>query len=269
MGMTSESGVRPNLFLQNVTLTRKGKRRPATEMSIVDFSFLQQRGEAVGVLGTRADGAGLLAELACGTTSPEDGAVYVAAQPAGITSGTAFLLEDTLRYNMERVGMAHNVSGGALRAMVFLVAGEAGAADELSTLVRDCDELLVERVRLCLAIASGAPLIVVDEPEAKGRALTEEGGQRRLRTYREHGGAVLVISQDARLLAKTCERTVWLHEGRILMDGASTVVARRHRQHAEAVKDGDKALAGQLLRRFRRQVKVPRFMLQEAGRRRA
>ncbi|MGJ9402582.1 hypothetical protein [Arthrobacter sp. KK5.5] len=263
------SAVRPKLFFHNVSLERKSKRRTATDVRIKDFSFLLHGNEAIGVLGTRSDGAGLVAELACGTVASDEGSVYVAAEPAGITSGTAFLLDDSLRYNMERVGMSHNVNGGALRALVSLVADEAGAADELSKLVRDCDALLVEHVRLCLAIASGSPLLVIDEPEVRGQALTEQEGQRRLRTYKAHGGAVLVVSQNARLLAKTCRRTVWLHEGKILMDDASEVVARRHRQHADAVKDGDRALAGQLVRRFRRQVKSPQFIIQEAGRRRA
>ncbi|MEE1620742.1 hypothetical protein ACQ7DA_07715 [Zafaria sp. J156] len=266
---TSTSVVRPRAFLHEVRYERPAKGRVAAGPALRDLTFLVAPGEAVGVLGTRKDGADDVVDLVCGSTAPDRGTVYVEESVATVTRATAFTLDESLQFNMERVAMGYGINGAALKSTVRLVGEEAEAAEDLPRLVADCEELVIERVRLCLALATGAPLLLLDEPAAQGRALTSDDAAERLGRYLRQGGSMLVVSKSPRLLSQLTERSLWLHEGEVLAEGPSATVARRFRQHAQAVKDGDRNLARQLLRRFRRQHKPARYLLQEGGRRRA
>jgi len=78
-----------------------------------------------------------------------------------------------------------------------------------------------ERARVLLArlLATGAPLLVADEPAAgldpDAQLLTLE----LLRAEAERGAAVAVTLHDLTLAARACDRLVVLHEGRIASQG--------------------------------------------------
>jgi len=79
-----------------------------------------------------------------------------------------------------------------------------------------------ERARVLLArlLATGAPLLVADEPAAgldpDAQLLTLE----LLRAEADRGAAVAVTLHDLTLAARACDRLVVLHEGRIAAEGA-------------------------------------------------
>ena len=79
-----------------------------------------------------------------------------------------------------------------------------------------------ERARVLLArlLATGAPLLVADEPAAgldpDAQLLTLE----LLRAEATRGAAVAVTLHDLTLAARACDRLVVLHQGRVASDGA-------------------------------------------------
>jgi iron complex transport system ATP-binding protein len=79
-----------------------------------------------------------------------------------------------------------------------------------------------ERARVLLArlLATGAPLLVADEPAAgldpDAQLLTLE----LLRAEAERGAAVAVTLHDLTLAARACDRLVVLHRGEVASDGA-------------------------------------------------
>jgi len=77
------------------------------------------------------------------------------------------------------------------------------------------------RIAVARALATEAPLLLLDEPTSNldlEHALQLVGLLLQLRTA---GRGVLVASHDLNLLARHCDRTVLLHEGRVFADGPS------------------------------------------------
>ena len=78
-----------------------------------------------------------------------------------------------------------------------------------------------ERARVLLArlLATGAPLLVADEPAAgldpDAQLLTLE----LLRTEAERGAAVVVTLHDLTLAARACDRLVVMHQGKVASEG--------------------------------------------------
>ena len=79
-----------------------------------------------------------------------------------------------------------------------------------------------ERARVLLArlLATGAPLLVADEPAAgldpDAQLLTLE----LLRAEAERGAAVVVTLHDLTLAARACDRLVVMHQGRVASEGS-------------------------------------------------
>jgi iron complex transport system ATP-binding protein len=74
-----------------------------------------------------------------------------------------------------------------------------------------------ERARVLLArlLATGAPLLVVDEPAAGLDPDAQFLAMARLRARAEAGAAVIVTLHDLTLAARSCDRLAALSEGRL------------------------------------------------------
>jgi teichoic acid transport system ATP-binding protein len=72
---------------------------------------------------------------------------------------------------------------------------------------------------------------------AVGDSETLVRSRERLDSLIEHGSAALLVSHDLELLRPRATRVLWLHEGRLVMDGdpADVVGAYEDREHTDAV----------------------------------
>lgn len=96
------------------------------------------------------------------------------------------------------------------------------AADVLPLALRSITELSEgERARVLIArlFATGAPLLLADEPTA---ALDLAHQHQVLQLFRQHknaGGSALLVLHDLNLAARYCDRILLLHEGRLHSQG--------------------------------------------------
>jgi teichoic acid transport system ATP-binding protein len=77
------------------------------------------------------------------------------------------------------------------------------------------------RARLHFAIATALTpeILLVDEALAVGDRAFREKSARRLEEHRSAAGTVLLVSHNLSEIRRSCERVVWLDQGRMVLDG--------------------------------------------------
>ena len=82
------------------------------------------------------------------------------------------------------------------------------------------------RARLHFAIATALTpeILLVDEALAVGDRAFREKSARRLEEHRSAAGTVLLVSHNLSEIRRSCDRVVWLEQGRIVLDGPTDEV---------------------------------------------
>ncbi len=101
-----------------------------------------------------------------------------------------------------------------------------------------------QRVLLAMALLLDPALVIADEPTSALDVTVQAQVLQLLRTQqRERGMALLLVSHDLAVIATTCERTLVLHDGRIVEDASTRqlLLAPEHPQ-ARALVDAVRPL---------------------------
>ena len=82
------------------------------------------------------------------------------------------------------------------------------------------------RARLHFAIATALTpeILLVDEALAVGDRAFREKSAQRLEEHRSAAGTVLLVSHNLSEIRRSCDRVVWLEQGRIVLDGPTDEV---------------------------------------------
>ncbi|WP_102158987.1 ABC transporter ATP-binding protein [Zhihengliuella halotolerans] len=268
--MTTSARVRPALLIHGVSAERsQGRGKGAFTAAINDLTFLAEPGEAVGFLGSRRDGAALIAEVITGNSVPTDGKIYVDGDPVVLDAAGSYDTDESLRFNMVRFVTANRMSGQRVSSAVATVAAEVQIGDAtLDELVQNIDQEVVDRVRFYLALVTGTRILVIDEAETLVELLANEREQRKLEAFHRRGGTLIVVSHEIRHLLQLTNRICWIHDGRVIMDDEPATVKRWRTQLTTAERKGETKRSVQLLRRFQKGYSPPLLSVRGGARRR-
>ena len=75
---------------------------------------------------------------------------------------------------------------------------------------------------------------MIDEALAVGDAEFRQRSKERIDELRRHAGTVLLVSHSLGQVSETCERVLWIDDGRIRMDGSARRVVDAYRRHVGA-----------------------------------
>ncbi len=225
--------------LDRVTREFPGKRHVT---ALADVTLTIPRGEMVSIVGPSGSGKSTLLNLVGGLDRPSSGVVRVDGQPlAGLTDDELtrvrrdkigfifqfFNLLPTLTC-LENVGLPLHLRGwprrkvdDRARELLSLV----GLGQRLSHLPDELSGGERQRVAIARALSIYPPILLADEPTGN---LDTRTGEEILALIRDlHGslGSTIVIVTHDAVVARSCERTVTLRDGRIADDVKNVLAA--------------------------------------------
>ena len=204
---------------------RRGRRAVLT-----DVSLSVAAGEVLGLVGPKGAGKTTVIRAALGLQPIAAGEVRMAGQPLtalGERQRAAIAgylpQERRVAWNMPAWRIAalgavgRSPAHGHAIATACLAELEVGALAERGVL----DMSGGERARVLLArlLATGAPLLIADEPAAGLDPDAQFLALERLRARAAAGAGVIVTSHDLTLAARACDRLAVLHRGRLVALG--------------------------------------------------
>ncbi|MDL4772648.1 MULTISPECIES: ABC transporter ATP-binding protein [Thermomonosporaceae] len=199
---------------------REGRPQMKEVHAVKGVSFVAYRGDAIGVIGTNGSGKSTLLKAIAGLLPPARGGVYTDGQPS-LLGVNAALMKD--------LSGSRNITLGCLA--MGLNMEETRARYEEIVKFADLKPGFIEypmstyssgmgaRLRFAIAAARTHDVMLIDEALATGDAKFKRRSKAKIDELRKDAGAVFLVAHNLDVIEETCNRVIWLDEGRIHMDG--------------------------------------------------
>lgn len=223
--------------------------QPEKFWALRNLSLELRRGEALGVIGENGAGKSTLLRLLCGTLRATTGTITVAGRIAALLElGSGFNPKFTGRENVWLSAAVHGLSKAQIAERFDAIAEFAGIGEFMDLPVKMYSSGMQARLAFAVSAHVDADILIVDEILSVGDAAFAQKCSRYFEKFRERG-TLLFVSHSTGLVAKLCDRALWLERGEMReMGRAADVCAnyvtelaeRAERQTAVAVSDGSR-----------------------------
>lgn len=245
---TSDAGARARLPRVLRPLERAWGRGPSVLVqAVAGVSLVVRAGESVGLLGLNGSGKSTLLRVIAGLERPSRGQVLARSTPILLGVNAALLPElsgaDNVRLGCLAMGLTPRQADAAYPGVVEL----ADIGDSIHLPMKTYSSGMGARLRFAIAMATQPDILLIDEALSTGDASFKERSDARVKQMRAAAGTVFLVSHAATTIEEECTRAIWLHKGRVVLDGPAFEVAQRYRWWAWNLAKGETDKAAGLL----------------------
>lgn len=188
-------------------------------------SFTTYRGEAVGLIGPNGSGKSTLLRAIAGLMAPSHGTVWTRGEASLLGVAAAMMGTMSGDENIVLGCLALGMTPAEIAAEYDSICEFAGIGEFVSMPMNTYSSGMGARLRFAIAAARAPDILLVDEALATGDAQFRRRSEKRIIQLREEAGTVFLVSHSLGVVKDTCNRAIWLENGKIIMDGeAETVV---------------------------------------------
>ena len=236
-GSGSRSGTPVSAFRRIIT---RGKNTAIREVHAVKgVSFIAYEGEAIGIIGSNGSGKSTLLRAIAGLLPANRGKVYTRGQPSLLGVNAALMNDLTGERNVILGCLAMGMSPAEARAAYQGIVDFSGINerdDFISLPMRTYSSGMAARLRFSISAAKTHDVLMIDEALATGDAQFQLRSEERIRQLRDEAGTVFLVSHNNKSIRDTCERTIWIEAGVLMMDGPTEEVVTAYEQYTRRKK---------------------------------
>lgn len=199
-------------------------------------SMVVNHGESVGIVGINGSGKSTLLRAVAGLIPPAQGSVHVAGEPALLGVNAALMPQLSGERNIMIGGLALGLSPKEVEERYDEVVEFADIGDFVDLPMKTYSSGMGARLRFAISSAARPDILMVDEALATGDAAFRERSRRRIEEIRQDAGTVFLVSHSIATVKAMCTRVIWVHRGKVVMDGPTEEVASAYQEFVQAHK---------------------------------
>jgi lipopolysaccharide transport system ATP-binding protein len=217
----------PSLARSTFRRARRDLEPDGEFWALRDVSFEVKPGEALGIIGPNGAGKSTTLKLLTRILRPTRGACHVRGRVGALIEVAAGFHPDlTGRENIYLQGAIMGLDRATVRARLDEIIEFAGVSAFVDTPVKRYSSGMNARLGFAIAAFLQPDVMLVDEVLAVGDMAFQRKCVERMRTFRDNGAAIVLVSHDLATIARLCQRAVLLERGAIVTSGAvSNVVS--------------------------------------------
>ena len=192
--------------------------------AVKDVSFVINRGESVGLVGTNGSGKSSLIRVLAGLQRPTSGAVWGSSVPAMLSVGGVMMNKLSGSRNIRLGLLALGLSPTEVARLYPQVIEQSGLKDSIHFPVATYSSGMKARLKFAIATAVVPEILLVDEALSTGDARFRARSKERLDEVLAAAGAVIHVNHNAATIAAQCDRVIWLEKGVLRADGPTAQV---------------------------------------------
>ncbi|HEX4079738.1 MAG TPA: ABC transporter ATP-binding protein [Rhizomicrobium sp.] len=205
--------VRPEDKLKQMLIGNRARHEPFWALKSVDLQL--RRGEALGIIGENGAGKSTLLRLLCGTTQPTAGSVTVTGRISALLElGSGFNPRFTGRENVWLNAAVHGLTKLQISERFDAIAEFAGIGEFIDLPVMLYSSGMRARLAFAVSAHVDPDILIVDEILAVGDAAFAQKCAGYFEKFRSRG-TLLFVSHNSGLVAKLCDRALWLEHGEV------------------------------------------------------
>jgi lipopolysaccharide transport system ATP-binding protein len=208
---------------------RNGHSEDSTIWALKDVSFEVMPGEVVGIIGRNGAGKSTLLKILSRITEPTEGWAKIHGRVGSLLEvGTGFHPELTGRENIYLNGAILGMKRAEIERKFDEVVAFAEMEKFIDTPVKHYSSGMYMRLAFAVAAHLEPEILLVDEVLAVGDDAFQKKCLGKISDVAKEGRTVLFVSHNMGAITRLCERSVWLNEGKIALDGLSSEVIGRY-----------------------------------------
>ena len=195
----------------------------------IDLSI--DTGERVGLIGRNGAGKSTLFRVISRVLPPASGRVFVAGRIAPILElGLGFHGELTGRENVMLQGALLGFSRAETRRRLDRIVAWAELEEFIDAPTRTFSTGMAARLAFAVATDVDPDILLVDEALSVGDERFQRKCRERMGRLVSRGKTFMLVSHSREQIRKNCNRVIWLHHGRIALDGPAREVTDAYHQ---------------------------------------
>ena len=208
----------------------QGKKKYYQEFFALDgVSFAVRKGETVGFVGRNGSGKSTLLKILTGVLQPTEGSVQVNGKVSALLElGAGFNSEFTGRENIYLNGKIMRIPRGEMEKRLPAILEFADIGNFIDQPVKTYSSGMFVRLAFAVAINVDPEILIVDEALAVGDTRFQLKCMDTFKEFQRKGKTILFVSHDIPAIKRFCERTIWLNQGKMIMEGDTDFVTDQY-----------------------------------------
>ena len=194
-----------------------------------DVSFSVGQAEVVGLIGKNGAGKSTLLKILSRITEPTEGQIDLYGRVASLLEvGIGFHPELSGRENIFLNGAILGMSKSETRRKFDEIVEFAGVERFLDTPVKRYSSGMYVRLAFAVAAHLEPDILIVDEVLAVGDAAFQQKCLGKMRSIRNEGRTVIVVSHSMSVISALCQKVIWIDQGQVRMIGSTAQVVTNY-----------------------------------------
>ena len=208
----------------------RGRRQFYREFwALRDVSFEISRGETIGIIGSNGSGKSTLLQMICGTLNPTVGDVATRGRIAALLElGSGFNPEFSGHENVYLNASLLGLSKDEIDRKYDAILAFADIGEFVHQPVKTYSSGMMVRLAFAVQAQVDPDILIVDEALAVGDARFQAKCFDRLKTLKENGTSILLVTHSSEQIVTHCNRAILLNHGLMLESGEPRKVVNRY-----------------------------------------
>ncbi len=212
-----------SIFKQWVRRHRQPETKPFYALHDLNFSI--RRGESVAIIGRNGSGKTTLLRILAGITRPTGGRVLVKGRSAALIAlGAGFKPDLTGRKNIYLNAAINSVHPREIDPILDDIIAFSELGDFIDIPITRYSSGMIARLGFSIAVHILPDIIFIDEVLSVGDAAFQVKCMERITELWNSNRTIVFVSHSEGAVRSLCERSVWLHQGKLMMDGPTADV---------------------------------------------
>lgn len=209
--------------------SQAGTRHLEEFWALRDVSFQVRSGERVGIIGGNGAGKSTLLGIISGVINPSAGRVEQRGSLGALLElGTGLHPDLTGRENVHLNASLLGFRRSDVIREFDSIVEFAGLEKFIDESVRTYSSGMIARLAFSVAIHVDPDILIMDEVLSVGDQAFQRKCQAKIAELADGEKTILFVSHQQEAVRALCPRAIWLHEGRIEMDGPTSEVLRAY-----------------------------------------
>jgi ABC-type polysaccharide/polyol phosphate transport system ATPase subunit len=216
--------------LKELLLGKRGGGLPPVR-ALDDVSLRIAPGETVGIVGRNGAGKSSTLRVLAGIIPLDAGTLEVGGAVVSLLElGAGFGRDFSGRENILLNGALHGLDKAAIEAVMDDVIAFSELGEFIDVPVKTYSSGMFVRLGFAIAAHLAADVLLIDEVLAVGDEAFQRKCEARIAEQVAAGATLVLVSHDAALVERTCERVVVLDAGKVRFDGPAADGMRHYHQ---------------------------------------
>ncbi|CDW92748.1 MULTISPECIES: ABC transporter ATP-binding protein [unclassified Thiomonas] len=197
-----------------------GKKRHTEFFALHPLDLHIAEGEVLGLVGMNGAGKSTLLKLLAHTLTPTTGTIKVQGRVSALLElGTGFHPEMTGRENVYLSAAVLGIARSQIEALYDEIVDFSGLHDFMEQPVKTYSSGMFVRLAFAVATCVNPDVLIVDEALSVGDGAFARKSFDRIMGFKKAGKTILFCSHSLYQVEAICSRVIWVHQGRVMMDG--------------------------------------------------